>query len=388
MTRVAASSDPGRAGSVNPPVKASGAYQRPGKGNKGVDTPRSPNKNRPKRVLLMALGLFLMVQLGFGLWLDHVAPLFRFTSLRAILVRLQQCASQPETLVLGSSRLEGAFVEIEAARIGQVGLFNAAVPAGDPTAQEAVLNRLIASGIRPRRVWLEVSPEFFARTNFCAGWNGLRLHRWMDLPAHLDQIACTNQLGRVAASRFVPVYQYRDLIWQEFARNANRRADNPSSSQPTKASGACQRPGKGEQGVSTPRLIHLGKTEALTHPAPLTPQQVAVLTEGGRYAARAWLRDYRVDPLNVHALHRVLARCRELDAEVWLITAPVSSPHRAAYTPEIEAAYQELLAATGCRHIDCRDWMADGWFNDSHHLNAEGGIAFTRRFLREYPSNR
>jgi hypothetical protein len=60
----------------------------------------------------------------------------------------------------------------------------------------------------------------------------------------------------------------------------------------------------------------------------------------------------------------VLARCRRTgNAEVWLITAPVSSPHRAAYTPEIEAAYQELLAATGCRHIDCRDWMADGWFN-------------------------
>jgi hypothetical protein len=251
-----------------------------------------------------------MVQLGFGLWLDHVAPLFRFTSfLRAILVRLQQLASQPETLVLGSSRLEGAFVEIEAARIGQVGLFNAAVPAGDPTgtgSRPQPANRL-GNTATWRRVWLEVSPELFAENQFLCGLEWASASSPDGPPLRASRSNCLYQSAWPGSgvNGSVPVYQYRDLIWQEFARNANRRADNPSSSQPTKASGACQRPGKGEQGVSTPRLHRPRKNRGVETPCSLNPSTSGPsLTRGGRYAARAWLRDYRVDPLNVHALHR------------------------------------------------------------------------------------
>lgn len=320
------------------------------------------DRNRPRRVLLMALGIFMAAQLGFGLWLDHVAPLFRFTSLRLLVERLAGRATPVDMLVLGSSRLEGALVESEAARLGQPGLFKACVPAGDPTAQEAVAECLFALGARPRRVVVELSPEFFVRSNFCAGWNGLRLHRWADLPAHIVQIAVTNQLGRVATARLFPTYQYRELIWKEIAdktfppknpvqlpdSGGNHRIVNPSDSIP-----------------------------------PQTPAQVASLAEGGRLVARSWLRDSRFDPVNVRALERLVATCREHGAEVWLVTPPLSAPHRGTFTPAIEARYQEILAATLCRHIDCRDWMADGWFLDSHHLGPEGGLAFTRRFSRE-----
>lgn len=320
------------------------------------------DRNRPKRVLLMALGMFFAAQFGFGLWLDHVAPLFRFTSLRVLAGRLAGRATPVDTLVLGSSRLEGALVESEAARLGQPGLFNACVPAGDPTAQEAVMERLFASGARPRRVLVELSPEFFVRSNFCAGWNGLRLHRWTDLPAHIVQITVTNQLGRVATARLLPIYQYRDLIWKEIAD----------------ASFPCPRvaqvPGTmGKHPVVSP-------SESIP---PQTPSQVATLAEGGRLVARAWLRYPSFDPVNMRALDRLLANCRKHGAEVWLVTPPLSAPHRGTFTPAIEANYQEVLAATNCRHIDCRDWMADGWFQDSHHLSPAGGLAFTRRFSRE-----
>lgn len=322
------------------------------------------DKDRPRRVLLMALGMFVAAQLGFGLWLDHVAPLFRFTSLRALVARLTDRESPPEIVVLGSSRLEGAMVESEAARLALPGLFNAGVPAGDHTAQEAVLKRLIASGARPRRVLVELSPEFFVRTNFCAGWNGLRLHRWADLPDHIVQIAVTNQLGRVAAARLLPIYQYRDLIWKEIAGIAFPAAGAGPTAEPK---------------VETSRRV-VNPHDIVP---PQTPAQVATLAEGGRLVARSWLRDTRIDPVNIRALDRILAVCRDMGAEVWLITPPLSAPHRGTFNPELEASYQEIISATGCRHIDCRDWMADGWFHDSHHLRPEGGLAFTRRFARE-----
>ena len=320
------------------------------------------DRNRPKRVLLMALAMFMAAQLGFGLWLDHVAPLFRFTSLRALVARLTDRESPPEIVVLGSSRLEGAMVESEVARLALPGLFNAGVPAGDPTAQEAVLKRLVASGARPRRVLVELSPEFFVRTNFCAGWNGLRLHCWADLPAHIVQIAVTNQLGRVATARLFPIYQYRDLIWKEIAATVF-----PSPPVARSSSAGVNPP------VVNPNNIV----------PPQTPAQIASLAEGGRLVARSWLRDTRIDPVNIRALDRILAICRDMGAEVWLITPPLSAPHRGTFNPELEASYQEIIAATGCRHIDCRDWMPDGWFHDSHHLRPEGGLAFTRRFAQE-----
>ena len=320
------------------------------------------DRNRPKRVLLMALAMFMAAQLGFGLWLDHVAPLFRFTSLRALVARLTDRESPPEIVVLGSSRLEGAMVESEVARLALPGLFNAGVPAGDPTAQEAVLKRLVASGARPRRVLVELSPEFFVRTNFCAGWNGLRLHCWADLPAHIVQIAVTNQFGRVATARLFPIYQYRDLIWKEIAATVF-----PSPPVARSSSAGVNPP------VVNPNNIV----------PPQTPAQIASLAEGGRLVARSWLRDTRIDPVNIRALDRILVTCRDMGAEVWLITPPLSAPHRGTFNPELEASYQEIIAATGCRHIDCRDWMPDGWFHDSHHLRPEGGLAFTRRFAQE-----
>jgi len=322
------------------------------------------DKARPRRVLLLALGLFVTSQLALGLWLDHVAPLFRFTSLRAVLARLERGGIHPEIVVLGSSRLEGALHEGEAARLGVRGLFNAALPAGDPTAQEAVLQSLIASGVRPRRVIVEVCPEFFTRTNFCAGWNALRLHRWTDLPVHLDQIVATHQLGRVLAARFFPVYAYRELFWQEL---------------------------HGSVGPWQTRRLPLtdpppSRWQELP-PEPLafcqSPEQAAAIVAGGQHAGRAWLRNDRLEPLNVAALERLIATARQLGAEVWLMTPPLSTPHRQQYTAAIESAYQELLAGTGCRHLDCRDWMEDQYFVDSHHLHPEAGRLFTWRWLRE-----
>ena len=323
------------------------------------------DKHRPRRVLLGALGLFALSQLALGLWLDHGAPLFRFASLRTVLLRLESRGTQPHLLVLGSSRLEGAFQEREAVLLGASGLFNAAVPAGDPTAQEAVLDQLRLAGVRPRRIVLEVCPEFFTRSNFCAGWNGLRLHRWADLPQHLDQIAVTNYLGRVATARLVPAYSYRDLFWQECRGGAGPWVAKPLELAPA--------PLARQQNTDREPIV-----------VEQTPEQAAAMIQGAAHAKRAWLADFSVVSLNVEALDRLIAKAQALGAEVWLVTPPLSSPHRALYTPAIESAYQAILERTGCRHVDCRDWMGDEHFVDSHHLNLESGRLFTRRFFDEW----
>jgi hypothetical protein len=95
------------------------------------------------------------------------------------------------------------------------------------------------------------------------------------------------------------------------------------------------------------------------------------------------MRAYRIDPVNAAALARNVARCREFGCEVILLIPPMCSTHRAGFTPEIDAAAREMMLATGCRHVDTRDWMADEFFTDSHHLAPDGGRLFTRRLVRE-----
>jgi hypothetical protein len=215
-------------------------------------------------------------------------------------------------------------------------------------------------------VLLEVSPEFFNWMNFCAGWNGIRLHRWHDLPRHLGQMAANPQRLQVIRSRLLPVYEFREQLWSELSG----RRHGPLDAVPLELGPV---PSRG--------TVDPGKLP------PIAPSQTeemrAAMLSGGRFAGTSWLRSYRVERLNVDALSRTIARCRALGCEVVLITPPLSSPHRVNYTPVIEEAYQGVLGATGCRHIDCRDWMADDHFMDSHHLTADGGRAFTRRFVAE-----
>jgi hypothetical protein len=325
----------------------------------------SERKGRPRRVLALALGLFVVVQLGFGLCLDYAFPLLRFTSFRDVLAKLQSERIQPDVLILGSSRLQAAVNEREARHLTPLGVLNAAVPAGDPTAQEVILDKLLTAGVRPRRVLLEVSPEFFNGMNFCAGWNGLRLHRWHDLPRHLGQIAATPQRFQVLRSRLLPVYEFREQLWSELSGRHRPLDAVPLALGP----------------VPPHATIDPGRLP------PIRPSQTeemrAAMLSGGRFAGTSWLRGYRVQRLNVDALKRTVARCRDLGCEVVLITPPLSSPHRVNYTPAIEEAYQAVLREVGCGHVDCRDWMPDEHFMDSHHLTPDGGRAFTRRFAAE-----
>ena len=84
---------------------------------------------------------------------------------------------------------------------------------------------------------------------------------------------------------------------------------------------------------------------------------------------------------------RFLRRCRANGIEPILLSVPLSSAHRAQYTPEIESAFQGHVAAIAqkysCRYCDYRTAVPDRLFIDHHHAGPEGAAMFSRQFARE-----
>jgi hypothetical protein len=108
---------------------------------------------------------------------------------------------------------------------------------------------------------------------------------------------------------------------------------------------------------------------------------------GAQTTIRKALSPYRVGGLSAAALERMLGRCRDAGIHVILLGIPTCSPHRAAYTPEIESAYdgfiQRLVGEYQCRYVDGRAWVPDTLFLDTLHVDADGGKLFTRRLAQE-----
>jgi hypothetical protein len=327
-------------------------------------TPR--DKGRPRRVLLLALLLVALSQPALSLLLDHRYPLLTFPDARAVLANVEKRGVNPEVVVLGSSRLLFGVLDEEAGRLlGRLGsVLNASVLGGDHTSHERILGHLLDAGATPRLVIVEVSPDFLNWYNFCAGGNATRLVRWIDVPDHLGQITCSGDLQRLFCARLFPVYQHR----HELLAALSGRADGPLAVRPLTLRPA--------EPAYPARVRTDGPVPALS-PACLEASRAL-----SRRVATQWLRDYRVVPLQLDALRRVVATCRGRGCEVWLLSPPYTALHRSAFTPDIDGPFHDALASLGCRHIDGRDWLADGYFSDSHHLIVPGARRFTRLLVR------
>jgi hypothetical protein len=317
-------------------------------------------------VLPGALALVILAQVSFGQLVDYHWPLLRFASLRHVLGGLERRPVAPDVVVLGSSRMAAAFSDRPPYAPGVV--LDACVPAGDPLAQERVWQALHEAGVRPRVVVVEVGPEFLNWNSFAMPYNARRMMRLHDIPAFLSPglRAYGVHAGRMAVARLLPVYAYRSDLWE--AATVGLRG--PLAPRPVVLEPAPAGP------LPAVRRVH--------RPAPPLTEEVRKEIESGSATARTvWLKEYRVFPIHEQALHRLIRAIREAGAEPLLVTPPLTASHRSCHTEQVEAAYRAALERADCRHVDCRAWMEDGWFRDTHHLTQAGSAEFLARFADE-----
>jgi hypothetical protein len=297
----------------------------------------------------------------------------RYVNLRR---RMAEGPGQPLVLMLGSSRAGAGFVP-DALPLDETGsgrrplVFNMSVTGSGPFKELLCLRRVLAQGVRPDAVAIEVLPVLLSTdggnvrsmSTFdgpCLQWSDLDLFRryapgltaaryrqWLESSCSPWHSYRLNLMARYAPD-WMPPLQVRDAtFWKEvvgpfgWVRLPDRRA-----------------PGDYERNVEKVRETY------------------------GPH-----MRFTRIDPLPDRALRELLGLCRRERIRVLaLVTMPESSEFRGWYGPGTRAvvnAYLDgLCREYGTRFVDALEWAPDDEFQDPHHLLPSGAHTFTSRFWR------
>lgn len=341
-----------------------------------------------RRALLWAAGAFLAAQLTAGALLDYAWPQVRFPELFAQLRRPDRFATRPTCVCLGSSRFGCLLDENEMTNVvreltgdPQVQCFNGSIPAGDPIVAERLLRAMFQRGERPRYVLLEITPEAVNRRMAWMALHVGRQIRWGDLPRLGPDVVRSGQALRFVGTRLIPLYIYRDQVRRALADRAiahceGRRDDTPVTRASVKAS-------RGTPMAGAEAKWRHAIAEGLAN-EPINPN---LSTTVGIDLLRRDLRDYEASGTSARAFEAMIRRCRAHGAEPVLLAVPLTSAHRACYTPEIEASFQQyvrgLCAKYECRFVDYRTALPDHFFIDHHHGSKAGKRVFSRRLSVE-----
>jgi hypothetical protein len=247
-------------------------------------------------------------------------------------------------------------------------VFNFGIPAAGPMSQLLSLRRMLNEGIRPNLLLVEVLPPLLA------GQGPVPIEsNW--LPAHrlkLDELAVMEQQG-------FPVEELRRNWWQAwplpwFAHRFaiisrflpiwlpwNLREDWTD--------------GPDAWGW-TPTMV-----------ADPTPEGYRRAVELAQRQYQGYLASFRLSEPTCRAQRELLDLCRSEGIPVALVLMPEGSHFRSWYPPatwlQIQSFLVELHADYGVPVINSREWIADEYFSDTHHLLIEGSTLFTARLGKE-----
>ncbi len=351
------------------------------------------DRNRPKEngrmagrsraALLWGGGLFLAGLLALSLALEDrtlglADPEYsgKLASLRARLADSPPDA--PLVLLLGSSRVGAGLcpraLPPQYATAGPAPVvFNFALCRSNPVMEWLCLRRLLADGVRPRHVLVEITPLFF---NAC--WLGRAgLEKDMD-PGRLGAadvrlLAGYHSRPRAlwrswATTRLVPAYALRFLLLDRFARSFVP----PSLYQELFGHEWHQVDGWG--------WLHLPPQLLAATPAA---RHVAVAQGKQNFAAS--LAAFVPQESSDRALRALVARCRRDGIAVSFLLMPdvLRDCYSAAARGAMDAYVRRLADDLRVAVFDTSAWAPEEDFNDASHLSPAGAVAFTERFARE-----
>jgi hypothetical protein len=336
---------------------------------------------RRRRQLLWFLAGFVAVQGALAVGVERLWPGARDPEYAARERRLRQARAaaphRPLVVALGSSR---TLMAIDARRLsetpGENGepaplVFTFGVPGSGPMMETVCLRRLLAAGLRPDLLLVEVVPMGLNRRG-----DRPEEERQLD-PARLriDEVAFL--LGgyydrpdlawpRWLLARVLPCYRHQAELRAELGLDVYRGRD------PEDKTGALDDHGWQPFGER------------------LTPRQRQERTAFALGQYEDCVSNFRLAPGTERALRDLLDLCRREGIRTALVLMPEGPAFRALYPAgtrvAIDAFVRGLAGEYGAPLIDARTWadeLGETAFWDSHHLHADGAAFFTERFGRE-----
>jgi hypothetical protein len=333
---------------------------------------RRRRDHRVCRTLFWMTLSIVAVQVGLTLLLDRRGPMLhiRFHDAQVRLERLRTVAHQPTVVFLGSSRMATLPADVVSDEMrhsshSPLAVCNLAVPAGDLTTSDFLLENVFREKIHPQLVVVEVLPELLSRTNRWLMMHVLRQMTWRDSLANFGEVCRSGGLKRLVGVRTIPLYYFREPMLEQLTASVSPSPPPDSTSDVATSS-------------DTPRA------RSSAPPADWSSESLSKGLPG--YDAQ-WFRNYSIGGCSAEALERLLRRCQREGCPVLLVALPLPSPRRALYTFKIEAEFRAYMQETCERHhcsfIDLRDQLADNMFIDHHHIGHWGADVFGRLMARK-----
>jgi hypothetical protein len=235
-------------------------------------------------------------------------------------------------------------------------------------------HRLIADGIRPKWLLIEVWPPLWAEEGFFRESRMVQgeddLH-WRDLPLLYHYFRNDRDVLRLAVRKcLLPIRTYRDLLLSLSARsllsmaNLEEMKKRVDDSRPADRNGWFLLPWE----TITPEAKQLGLLDGIEKIKPL-------------------LENFHLDPRSDRALRELLAGCRRNGIKTALILMPEPSCTRGWYSPRTRILVRDYLSRIQQEEqvpiIDARPWQSDDEFADTSHMARVGVPAFSARLGRE-----
>jgi hypothetical protein len=333
---------------------------------------RHERQQRSRADLIWYLIGFVVVQAGLAVGLERYWPAVRdpdFDDLEHILQeRRAEAPDRPLVLVLGSSRTKMA---LRAESLNHSSdpaaplILNYAVAGSGPMMEQVVLRRVLASGVRPRFVFIEIIPMFLSardgapieERNLLGGrLTAEELASLLPYYAEPYRVAYPWLLARV-----LPTQRHQAELRDALG------IDLPAAGRPKYVSG---RDGYGW----------------LPGPESAAGHDTAALVRHAIDTYESALKQPALADGPEQALRDLVAGCREERIPVALLVPPEGSVFR-RYAPAVAEAHRrgvrDLARAMGVPLIDTSTWADDDDFYDGHHLTQPGADRYTARFARE-----
>lgn len=281
---------------------------------------------------------------------------------------------KPLTVVfVGSSR---TLVAVDAGAVGPalstqfgkpVEAFNFGTAGAGPVTCAVYLRRLLADGVKPDAVVIEVLPALLAAQVEAPE------ARWFPvIRLRPEEIPVVRGYGFPAQPPAAHGYRGWLVPWHEYRMPLVGRYAGALSLTPFPMAAR-----KNHDAHGFERWHLTGK-----------PLDRAKMLGRTRREYAAYLDGYAPGGCGVAAVRDALEACRGANVKAALLLAPESSEFRAWYTEPGKSRIVPLLTelareAGGAVLIDAREWVADELLVDGHHLTGEGVDAFTARLTCE-----
>jgi hypothetical protein len=287
--------------------------------------------------------------------------------LAALRARREAEPDRPLLLVVGTSRVGMGFAPEVLPELRTPGglralPFNFSHLASGPVLNLMLVRRLLAEGIRPEWLVLEIVPASLAHESASMA---ATMAAAGDLPVALRYFPPWKILTVYTRQRLIPWYKHRAGLLRNLA--------------PAWAPYLDPR----EQITLTP----LGGDRSWLVETAVNPEEAQRRTAMVRHVYHDLFQRFHLDPAADRATRALLELCRREGIPVTLFTTPEGTEYRGWYSATARHAVDDYLARISSEYgvtvIDTRTWLADADFIDAHHPLQRGAEAFTRRFGQE-----